>query len=141
MRLSPGHAEASLNRGLSSLALHDFRGAIADFDRALDPGQGRGITFLGPLSSRYPELYRARSEAHRRLGDLEGAVADLDAALGLNPDDGEARVRRGRLHASRRDFARAIADFDRAIALGRRDADLYRDRGDAVGRLSKPAAR
>ena len=141
LQLSPGHAEASLNRGLSSLALDDFRRAIVDFDRALDPRQGRGITFLGPLSSRYPELYRARSEAHRRLGDLDGAVADLDAALGLDPDDAEARVRRGRLHAARRDFARAIADFDRAIALGRRDADLYRDRGDAVDRLSKPAAK
>ncbi len=157
LRLSPGHAEASLNRGLASLALHDFRGAIADFDRALDPGQGRVITFVGPLSSRYPELYRARSETHRRLGDLEGAVADLDAALGLNPDDGETQVRRGRLHASRRDFDRAIADFDRAIVLGRRDADLYRDRGearaavgdevgakadrDAADQLSKPAAK
>ena len=50
---------------------------------------------------------------------------------GSTPDDAEARVRRGRLHAALRDFARAIADFDRAIALGRRDADLYRDRGDA----------
>ncbi|HEY2154471.1 MAG TPA: tetratricopeptide repeat protein [Isosphaeraceae bacterium] len=141
LRLSPGHAEASLNRRLSSLALDDFRRAIADFDRALDPRQGRGISFLGPLSSRYPELYRARSEAHRRLGDLDGAVADLDAALGLDPDDAEARVRRGRLHAARRDFNRAIADFDRAIALGRRDADLYRDRDDAVDRLSKPTAK
>jgi tetratricopeptide (TPR) repeat protein len=141
LQLSPGHAEASLNRGLSSLALDDSRRAIVDFDRALDPRQGRGITFLGPLSTRYPELYRARSEAHRRLGDLDGAVADLDAALRLDPDDAEAWVRRGRLHAARREFARAIADFDRAIALGRRDADLYRDRGDAVDRLSKPAAK
>jgi tetratricopeptide (TPR) repeat protein len=141
LQLSPGHAEASLNRGLSLLALDDFRRAIVDFDQALDPRQGRAITFLGPLSCRYPELYRARSEAHRRLGDLDGAVADLDAALGLDPDDAEARVRRGRLHAARRDFARAIADFDRAIALGRRDADLYRDRSDAVDRLSKPAAK
>jgi serine/threonine protein kinase/tetratricopeptide (TPR) repeat protein len=131
LRLNPGHAEASLVRGLSSLALDEFRGAIADFNGALDPSQVHAITFLGPISCHYPELYRARSEAHRGLGDLDSAMEDLDATLGLDPDDAEARVRRGRLHASRRDFASAIADFNRAIALGRRDADIYRDRGEA----------
>ena len=113
------------------LALGDFRSAIADFDRALDPREKHLMTFVGRFSTRYPELYRARSEARRRLGDLDGALVDLDAALGLNPDDAEALVRRGHLHASRRDFARAIADFDQAIALGRGDADIYKARGDA----------
>jgi len=131
LRLSPGDVEASLNRGLALLALGDFRSAIADFDRALDPRQKHFMTFVGRFSTRYPELYRARSEARRQLGDLDGALADLDAAIGLNSDDAEARVRRGHLYAARRDFARAIADFDRAIALGRGDADIYKDRGDA----------
>ena len=113
------------------LALGDFRSAIADFDRALDPREKRLMTFVGRFSTRYPELHRARSEARRRLGDLDGALVDLDAALGLDPDDAEARVRRGHLHATRRDFARAIADFDKAIALGRGDAEIYNARGDA----------
>ena len=89
------------------------------------------MTFVGRFSTRYPELYRARSEARRQLGDLDGALVDLDTALGLDPDDAEARVRRGHLFAFRRDFARAITDFDRAIALGRGDADVYKARGDA----------
>ncbi len=137
LKLSPGHAEASLNRGLSLLALGDFQSAIADFDRALDPGQKQSMTFLGRISSRYPELYRARSEARRRSGDLDGALRDLDEALGLAPDDAQARIHRGRLHASRRDFARAIADFDKAIALGRGDAAVYKDRADASAALGE----
>ena len=86
LKLSPGHAEASLNRGLSLLALGDFRSAIADFDGRWTPARNSFMTFLGRFSSRYPELYRARSEARRRLGDLDGALGDLDAALGLNPE-------------------------------------------------------
>ncbi len=111
--------------------LGEYRSAIADFDRALDPRQKQVMTFVGRFSTRYPELYRARSEARRQHGDLDGALGDLDTALGLNSDDAEARVRRGHLYASRRDFVRAIADFDRAIALGRGDADIYKARGDA----------
>jgi tetratricopeptide (TPR) repeat protein len=131
LKFSPGHVEASLNRGLALLALGDFRAAIADFDRALDSRQKGLMTFAGRFSTRYPELYRARSEARRQLGDLDGALADLNLALGLNPDDAEALVRRGHLYATRRDFAHAIADFDRAIALGRGDADIYKARGEA----------
>ena len=139
LRLSPGHAEASLNRGLSWLALGDLANAVADFDRALDPRQARAITFLGPFSSRHPELYRARSEARRRLGDLDGALSDLDAAIGLDADDALARARRGHLHAARMNFAQAIADFDRAIALGRGDADVYKARGDARAAIGDDA--
>jgi tetratricopeptide (TPR) repeat protein len=131
LKLSPGHVEASLNRGLSLLALGDFRAAIADFDRALDSRHKRFMTFVGRFSTRYPELHRARSEARRQLGDLDGALVDLEAALQLNPGDAAALARRGHLHASRRDFARAIADFDRAIALGRGDADIYKARAEA----------
>jgi len=80
LRLSPGHAEASLNRGLSLLALGDFQSAIADFDRALDPGQKQVMTFLGRFSSRYPELHRARSEARQRIGDEAEAKGGRDRA-------------------------------------------------------------
>ena len=91
---------------------------MTDFDQALDPRQGGGITFLGPLSSRYLELYLARSEAHQRLGDVDGALTDLNAALGIDANDIDALIRRGRLHVSRCDFHRAISDFDRAIGRG-----------------------
>ncbi len=131
LRQSPGHAEVSLNRGLALWALGEFRSAIADFDLALDPRQKHVMTFVGRFSIRFPELHRARAEARRRLGDLDGALVDLDAALFLDPDDTEALVRRGNLYATRREFPRTIADFDKAIALGRGDAGIYKARGDA----------
>ncbi len=79
LRLNPGNAEASLYRGLSFLALGDSRRAIADFERALDPSRGRDITFLGPMSSHYPDAYRARSQAREALGDAAGAKLDREA--------------------------------------------------------------
>jgi serine/threonine protein kinase/regulator of sirC expression with transglutaminase-like and TPR domain len=114
LKLSPGNAEASLNRGLALLALGDFRPAIADFNMALDANQKHFMTFLGPFSFRYPELYRARSEARRQLGDLKGALDDLDAALGLNPNDADLYRARGDVRAALGDNAGADADRLRA---------------------------
>ncbi len=141
LRLKPGHAEASLYRGLSSVALDDFRGAVADFDRALDPHQARAITFLGPISSHYPELYRARSEAHRRLGDLDGAwptSTRLSGSTRTTPRPGSAAgafTPPGATSPERSPTSTGRSPSVAAIP------DLYRNRGDAVGRLSEPAGR
>ncbi|MFO0951672.1 MAG: hypothetical protein U0835_11080 [Isosphaeraceae bacterium] len=85
LRLSPGHAEPSLYRGLSLLALGEFRRAADDLGAALDPRQRGTTTFLGPLSSLYPELFRARARARASLGDEAGARADRDQADRLRP--------------------------------------------------------
>jgi serine/threonine protein kinase/Tfp pilus assembly protein PilF len=90
LRFDPDHAETHLTRGLSLLALGEFRRAIADFDRALDPSKRNAITFLGPLSSHYPELYRARGDARAAVGDLSGARADRERADSGRADSGRA---------------------------------------------------
>lgn len=132
---------------------HDFRAALADYDRALalTPGKpallvGRGET-LGeaPLEIAGPDaLHRARadftraldirpgdptalaSRAHARalLGDLDGAVADYEAALAA-PDVAAVLARPGFMATTRENFAFALnARAWERLAAGAAEAAL-----------------
>jgi tetratricopeptide (TPR) repeat protein len=48
-------------------------------------------------------------------GDLDGAIADYDEAIRLNPHDCDAYSNRAVVRQSRGDLAGALADYDRAI--------------------------
>jgi tetratricopeptide (TPR) repeat protein len=96
-----------------------------DFDRALEQVVGSGA---------HPsEAYNNRGAARHARGDLDGALADFDRALALNPRYPEAYNNRGAARHARGDLDGALADFDRALALvPRRDAaTIYHNRGAA----------
>lgn len=76
-----------------------------------------------------PELLRAAAMVHLRIGNLEGAVRLLDAAVGIAPtfapahrDLGVARILQG-------DLQRAGSSLDTAIRLDPRDAESHKARG------------
>jgi tetratricopeptide (TPR) repeat protein len=50
-------------------------------------------------------------------GDATAALAALDRAVQLKPDDGVHRYRRGRAFLAKADRARARADFERALQV------------------------
>jgi len=50
-------------------------------------------------------------------GDAAGALAPLDRAVALRPDNGVHRYRRGRVLAALGERARARADFERALQV------------------------
>jgi tetratricopeptide (TPR) repeat protein len=50
--------------------------------------------------------------------DLDGAIADYDQAIKLNPKFGLAYKNRGKAKQEKGDLDGAIADFNRAIKLG-----------------------
>jgi hypothetical protein len=52
--------------------------------------------------------------ARQRMGDLAGAEAAFDRAVGAEPDDRQSRLDRGALRARRGDFTGAQEDFARA---------------------------
>ena len=58
-------AKAYYNRGLAKVALGDYNGAIADFDRAL------------ALDPDHAEAYKSRGVAYDSLGDKEMARRDF----------------------------------------------------------------
>lgn len=72
-------ARAYIQRGLESIRLGNVRGAIRDFNSALD---------IAPDS---PEALYSRGLAHDRLDEREAALADFNQAIVLCPEDREVR--------------------------------------------------
>jgi tetratricopeptide (TPR) repeat protein len=63
------------------------------------------------------EAYLDRALTHRRMGDYQAALNNIQQALKLNPDYMLAYVQRGNLHCDLGDRAQGMADYARAIAL------------------------
>lgn len=76
-----------------------------------------------------PHAYALRSEARRRLGRDDAAIADATRALELDPEQIGARHGRATLRMARGDFRGALADCDRLVDLEPDDADFARMRG------------
>jgi tetratricopeptide (TPR) repeat protein len=117
-------AQLELGRALDQIgrredAVGAYRAAIAA-SPAGDPRGSRRAAQQG--LSRAPdqtgaEATRLSLEGWRAFerGEAAAALAPLDRAVHLRPDDGVHRYRRGRVLAARGDGARARADFERAL--------------------------
>jgi tetratricopeptide (TPR) repeat protein len=68
------------------------------------------------------------SEKYKK-GDFQGAIADLDKAITINPQYAEAYNNRGLTYKALKDYQKAIADYDKAIALNPKLALAYTNRG------------
>jgi Flp pilus assembly protein TadD len=64
------------------------------------------------------------------IGDVDGAIADFNQGIAINPQDDNAYCCRGSALGGA-DRSGAIADFDRAIAMNPRSADAYYGRSVA----------
>ncbi len=98
----------------------DYKGALADYDRAIE------------IKSSYAKAYRARATVRdAKLDDPQGALTDLDRAIALDPNDGLAYSVRGLLKYDKLNDARgALADYNRAIQLDpNTNAKVYALRG------------
>lgn len=89
----------------------------------LDDDARRRIAAAGEVSERATEAHAGMEEVAglRRKGDMAGAMARVEAALKVDPDDSAALTWRGILRrdaagGQREALTQAIADFDRAIA-------------------------
>jgi tetratricopeptide (TPR) repeat protein len=64
-------------------------------------------------------------------GDLDGALADFDRAIELDPKDDAAYYNRAQAKRLKKDAGGAIADYTRAIELGSKNPAAYNNRGNA----------
>src|SRR5436190_19962747 len=64
-------------------------------------------------------------------GDLDGAMADFNRAIELNPKDDAPYYNRAQARRMKNDTAGAIADYTRAIELGSTNPAAYNNRGNA----------
>jgi len=69
------------------------------------------IQFAGAMG------YQMRAFAYVGNGDLNKAIADIDAAIREIPDNGLFYLCRGAVYGEKGDFDKAIADFDTALKL------------------------
>ena len=94
------------------------------------------------LAIRHPRsglLFQLLGTAQSRLGRSEAAIASLEKALAIAPDDAEARNNLGILLAGQGRDAEAIACFSRAATLAPRHADVRNNLGILLGRTGRPA--
>jgi len=105
----------------------------------------------GELDEEY-RLIRAAFEAERddrftvavlhsflveKLGDYREALALADAAVAVNPQDGEAWWRRGHVESQLGDHLQALKSYQRAAALMPRTAELAEYIGDSLAELGR----
>ena len=150
-------AETHFKWGHDKFRQGDLRGAIADFDRAIElkPDYAeacfsRGVAkfvqrdYRGAIADYgrvielkpdYVVAYYNRGGAKSALGDEWGAREDYDRAIELDPDNTVAYTLRGGAKSALGDHDGAIADCDRAIELTPDYAYAYISRGDAKSEL------
>jgi tetratricopeptide (TPR) repeat protein len=90
---------------------------------------------LTPIPSKDAEAYIVRGNAKYNLGDKQGAIADYNQAIKLQPDDATAYYNRGVVKYNSGDKQGAIADYNQAIKLQPDYADAYYNRGLAKKNL------
>ncbi len=101
------------------------------------------VDLLTRVIDRIPGMAAAwcwRGNERGNTGDLDGALADLDRAVGVNPRLALAWIARANVHKERRDFSRAVSDATRAIDLEPRWVAGYICRGNAHAGAGDPAA-
>ena len=63
------------------------------------------------------------------VGNYQGAIADYDKGIGINPQYADAYYSRGIAKSNLGDYQGAIADYTKAIEINPQDADVYSNRG------------
>ena len=79
-----------------------------------------------------------RGFTYRKMGELDQALIDYDAAIRLQPDFATSYNNRGYVHVLKRQIDQAIRDFDKAIELDPKFAIALNNRGDAYLRRDDP---
>jgi tetratricopeptide (TPR) repeat protein len=110
---SPTNASLYYYRGCIRQDNLDARGAIADFDRAIE------------LDSKMAAAYATRATANLALNRLDEGLADCDRSIELDPNCEYAYHNRGAMRDYRGDSTGAIADFTRCTQLTPNAATYY----------------
>ena len=115
--------------------INDKDWADCQLGRKNPPSAIRGCTIVltRPTSSQAirATAFYSRGVAYQQSEDLDRAISDLTASIGLSPNLAYRYQDRGETYAKKREFAKAISDFDQAIRLDGRYAFRYHARASA----------
>ena len=104
IKAGPPNVTLFHDRGNAYRGKKDYAHAIADYDAAIR---------LAPNAY----SYQNRGLCKEALGDLDGALTDINEAIRLDPKLPAPLISRSVLWRAKEDYDRAIADADRSIAL------------------------
>lgn len=143
--LNPSLADGYFFRGVAySIRAEDDK-AIQDFSKAIllwkSTNVRQSLRFTNDqnteTASLVGEAYCSRGIAHSNRKDPEKALADLNEALRLDPDNARAYWGRGTVAFDQKDYDKAIADFGNMIRLSPSDLAGYKGRADAYAALGE----
>lgn len=100
--------------------------AVATVDPTLGLS-GKGVTLTSSQLTTDDFSLQGTDKFHQ--GDYQGAIADLDQAIELNPENAFAYNNRGNTYYALQKYPQAIAEYDKAIALNPDYAEAYFNRG------------
>jgi tetratricopeptide (TPR) repeat protein len=120
LKLIPKDAKSFKVRGEARLATKDYKGAVADFTKAI------------ALNPKNATLYKLRGDAIMKLDEWDKwhkANSDYSKAIALNPNYDEAYVKRGELGDTIPEIA--IKDFTKAIKINPKNSTAYKARAQS----------
>jgi len=124
----PNYHNAYGSRGVAKSGLGDHKGAIQDYNKAIELLGKTNLT--DPLDKLVlSEDYYNRGVAKYELGDYRGAIQDFNKAIELNPNNDAAYNNRGSVKGNLGDYRGAVQDSNKAIELNPNYADAYNNRG------------
>jgi tetratricopeptide (TPR) repeat protein len=104
------------NAGVAKQKAGDDRGALADYNKAIELNPKLAIAYLNRGSLKEREIFND-----------EEALADYNKAIELDPNNAVAYYMRGKLNRIS-DTGKALADFSKAIELDPKFVDAYKGR-------------
>ena len=114
--------------GLDAAHKEQWSVAIAEFSAVIDSREDAASLCAAHIN---------RGRAKLLSDDLEGSIADFNAALSVSPNSAEALTWRASYWAAKGDKTKAIADCTQAIAIDPKWAPAYVRRGTALGSLKQ----
>ena len=96
---------------------------------------GAVVLSIPAAQAQSAEAYNKRGIAKSDAGDYQGAIADLNKAIDIDPQFAAAYDNRGVAKRKLKDYHGAIVDFGMAIQFNPQDAIAYYNRGNALSDL------
>uniref|UniRef100_B8HKF1 TPR repeat-containing protein n=1 Tax=Cyanothece sp. (strain PCC 7425 / ATCC 29141) TaxID=395961 RepID=B8HKF1_CYAP4 len=124
---NPADWEAWYAKAQQYAQQEDYQAAIPCYDRAL------------AIQPNSPDILKERSFAHGWIGNVVAALADIEQALALQPDNLELWDQRGKILANTEQFGPAIDCYDRILSENPNQIDALYSRALAVVKGEFPA--
>ena len=122
IRIDPKAVSSLLNRSHIYNERNDYDRAIADANKAFEGG----LSDYGKRSG-----YDERGDAYLGKHDYDGAIAEFDQEIRLQPNNAATFFKRGYAYQVKGDNDRAIADYGEVLRLNDNDTTAFYNRGNA----------